>query len=102
MQHGMDELKPKPHPMYGTIDPLKQLTFCQRLEGSKESIKDTWMSFRCVYFNNPLPSYFSFPFDMCCLIARRIQIRFKSLPQWHAEVVQANEMNKIRPEEISY
>ncbi|MBJ9373629.1 DUF6708 domain-containing protein, partial [Acinetobacter sp. TGL-Y2] len=31
MQHGMDELKPHPHPMYGTIDPLKQLTFCQRM-----------------------------------------------------------------------
>ena len=102
MQHGMDDLKPKPHPMYGTIDPLKQLTFCQRLEGPKESIKDTWTSFRCVYFNNPLPSYFSFPFDVCCLIARRIQLRFKSLPEWHIDVVNANEMNKIRAEEISY
>lgn len=102
MQHGMDEIKPTPHLMYGTIDPLKQLTFCQRLEGSKESIKDTWMSFRCVYFNNPLPSYFSFPFDVCCLIARRIQLRFKSFPKWHTDVVNANEMNKIRPEEISY
>ena len=102
MQHGMDDLKPKPHPMYGTIDPLKQLTFCQRLEGSKEIIKDTWTSFRCVYFNSPLPSYFSFPFDVCCLIARRIQLRFKSLPEWHIDVVNANEMNKIRPEEISF
>ncbi|WP_367881211.1 DUF6708 domain-containing protein, partial [Acinetobacter bereziniae] len=72
MQHGMDELKPHPHPMYGTIDPLKQLTFCQRMLGSKESIQDTWRSFRCVYFNNPLPSYFAFPFDLCNLIARRI------------------------------
>jgi len=102
MQQGMDELKPHPHPMYGTIDPLKQLTFCQSLRSSKESIKDTWRSFRCVYFNNPLPSYFSFPFDICCLIARRIQLRFKSLPKWHADVVKANEMNKVRPEEITY
>ena len=36
------------------------------------------------------------------LIARRIQLRFKSLPEWHIDVVNANEMNKIRAEEISY
>jgi len=36
------------------------------------------------------------------LIARRIQLRFKSLPQWHADVVKANEMDKVRPEEITY
>lgn len=100
MQHGMEELKP--HPMYGTIDPLKQLTFCQRMLGSKESIQDTWRSFRCVYFNNPLPSYFAFPFDLCNLIARRIFLRIKPLPVWHSDVAKANEMNKIRKEEITY
>ncbi|MEN8410835.1 DUF6708 domain-containing protein [Acinetobacter bereziniae] len=102
MQHGMDELKPHPHPMYGTIDPLKQLTFCQRMLGSKESIQDTWRSFRCVYFNNPLPSYFAFPFDLCNLIARRIFLTIKPLPVWHSDVVKANEMDKIREEEITY
>jgi hypothetical protein len=102
MQHGMEELKPHPHPMYGTIDPLKQLTFCQRMVGSKESIQDTWRSFRCVYFNNPLPSYFAFPFDLCNLIARRIFLRIKPLPVWHSDVVKANEMDKIREEEIAY
>jgi hypothetical protein len=102
MQHGMEELKPHPHPMYGTIDPLKQLTFCQRMVGSKESIQDTWRSFRCVYFNNPLPSYFAFPFDLCNLIARRIFLRIKPLPVWHSDVVKANEMDKIREEEITY
>ncbi|MDV8154027.1 DUF6708 domain-containing protein [Acinetobacter bereziniae] len=102
MQHGMEELKPHPHPMYGTIDPLKQLTFCQRMLGSKESIQDTWRSFRCVYFNNPLPSYFAFPFDLCNLIARRIFLRIKPLPVWHSDVVKANEMDKIREEEITY
>ncbi|WP_151806259.1 DUF6708 domain-containing protein [Acinetobacter bereziniae] len=102
MQHGMEELKPHPHPMYGTIDPLKQLTFCQRMLGSKESIQDTWRSFRCVYFNNPLPSYFAFPFDLCNLIARRIFLTIKPLPVWHSDVVKANEMDKIREEEITY
>jgi hypothetical protein len=102
MQYGMEELKPHPHPMYGTIDPLKQLTFCQRMLGSKESIQDTWRSFRCVYFNNPLPSYFAFPFDLCNLIARRIFLRIKPLPVWHSDVVKANEMDKIREEEITY
>lgn len=102
MQHGMDELKPHPHPMYGTIDPLKQLTFCQRMLGSKESIQDTWRSFRCVYFNNPLPSYFAFPFDLCNLIARRIFLTIKPLPVWHSDVAKANEMDKIREEEITY
>ncbi|WP_228270920.1 DUF6708 domain-containing protein [Acinetobacter bereziniae] len=102
MQHGMDELKPHPHPMYGTIDPLKQLTFCQRMLGSKESIQDTWRSFRCVYFNNPLPSYFAFPFDLCNLIARRIFLTIKPLPVWHSDVVKANQMDKIREEEITY
>jgi hypothetical protein len=102
MQHGMEELKPHPHPMYGTIDPLKQLTFCQRMLGSKESIQDTWRSFRCVYFNNPLPSYFAFPFDLCNLIARRIFLRIKPLPVWHSDVVKANQMDKIREEEITY
>jgi len=102
MQHGMDELKPHPHPMYGTIDPLKQLTFCQRMLGSKESIQDTWRCFRCVYFNNPLPSYFAFPFDLCNLIARRIFLTIKPLPVWHSDVVKANEMDKIREEEITY
>jgi hypothetical protein len=102
MQHGMEELKPHPHPMYGTIDPLKQLTFCQRMLGSKESIQDTWRSFRCVYFNNPLPSYFAFPFDLCNLIARRIFLTIKPLPVWHSDVVKANQMDKIREEEITY
>jgi hypothetical protein len=102
MQYGMEELKPHPHPMYGTIDPLKQLTFCQRMLGSKESIQDTWRSFRCVYFNNPLPSYFAFPFDLCNLIARRIFLRIKPLPVWHSDVVKANQMDKIREEEITY
>jgi hypothetical protein len=102
MQYGMEELKPHPHPMYGTIDPLKQLTFCQRMLGSKESIQDTWRSFRCVYFNNPLPSYFAFPFDLCNLIARRIFLTIKPLPVWHSDVVKANEMDKIREEEITY
>jgi hypothetical protein len=102
MQHGMEELKPHPHPMYGTIDPLKQLTFCQRMVGSKESIQDTWRSFRCVYFNNPLPSYFAFPFDLCNLIARRIFLTIKPLPVWHSDVVKANQMDKIREEEITY
>jgi len=102
MQHGMEELKPHPHPMYGTMDPLKQLTFCQRMVGSKESIQDTWRSFRCVYFNNPLPSYFAFPFDLCNLIARRIFLTIKPLPVWHSDVVKANEMDKIREEEITY
>jgi hypothetical protein len=102
MQYGMEELKPHPHPMYGTIDPLKQLTFCQRMLGSKESIQDTWRSFRCVYFNNPLPSYFAFPFDLCNLIARRIFLTIKPLPVWHSDVVKANQMDKIREEEITY
>ncbi|WP_320159627.1 DUF6708 domain-containing protein, partial [Acinetobacter bereziniae] len=39
MHKGPEELYPKPHPMYGTIDPFTQLTFCQQVIGAKESYR---------------------------------------------------------------
>jgi len=102
MHKGPEELYPKPNPMYGTIDPFTQLTFCQQVVGVKESYRDTWKSFRIIYHYNWVPALFAFPFDVCNFIARRILLNIKPLPTWHADVVQKNKMEKERPEEISF
>jgi len=101
MHKGPEELYPKPNPMYGTIDPFTQLTFCQQVVGAKESYRDTWKSFRIIYHYNWVPALFAFPFDVCNFIARRILLNIKSVPKWHEDVVQKNKMDKERPEEIS-
>ncbi|MFW1947134.1 DUF6708 domain-containing protein [Acinetobacter bereziniae] len=102
MHKGPAELYPKPNPMYGTIDPFTQLTFCQQLIGAKESYRDTWKSFRIIYHDNWVPALFSFPFDVCNFIARRILLNIKPLPVWHKEVILKNKMEQQRPEEISF
>ncbi|MCV2444135.1 DUF6708 domain-containing protein [Acinetobacter bereziniae] len=102
MHKGPEELYPKPHPMYGTIDPFTQLTFCQQVIGAKESYRDTWKSFRIIYHDNWVPALFSFPFDLGNFIARRILLNIKPLPIWHKEVVLKNKMEQQRPEEISF
>ncbi|TNL58586.1 DUF6708 domain-containing protein, partial [Acinetobacter bereziniae] len=102
MHKGPEELYPKPHPMYGTIDPFTQLTFCQQVIGAKESYRDTWKSFRIIYHDNWVPALFSYPFDVCNFIARRILLNIKPLPIWHKEVILKNKMEQQRPEEISF
>ncbi|WP_373867747.1 DUF6708 domain-containing protein, partial [Acinetobacter bereziniae] len=102
MHKGPEELYPKPNPMYGTIDPFTQLTFCQQVIGAKESYRDTWKSFRIIYHNNWVPALFSYPFDVCNFIARRILLNIKPLPVWHKEVILKNKMEQQRPEEISF
>ena len=102
MHKGPAELYPKPNPMYGTIDPFTQLTFCQQLIGAKESYRDTWKSFRIIYHDNWVPALFSFPFDLGNFIARRILLNIKPLPVWHKEVILKNKMEQQRPEEISF
>ncbi len=102
MHKGPAELYPKPNPMYGTIDPFTQLTFCQQVIGAKESYRDTWKSFRIIYHDNWVPALFSFPFDLGNFIARRILLNIKPLPVWHKEVILKNKMEKERPEEISF
>ncbi|WP_335990537.1 DUF6708 domain-containing protein [Acinetobacter bereziniae] len=102
MHKGPAELYPKPNPMYGTIDPFTQLTFCQQLIGAKESYRDTWKSFRIIYHDNWVPALFSYPFDVCNFIARRILLNIKPLPVWHKEVILKNKMEQQRPEEISF
>ncbi|MCU4537222.1 hypothetical protein KTI96_08590 [Acinetobacter bereziniae] len=102
MHKGPEELYPKPNPMYGTIDPFTQLTFCQQVIGAKESYRDTWKSFRIIYHDNWVPALFSYPFDVCNFIARRILLNIKPLPIWHKEVVLKNKMEQQRPEEISF
>ena len=102
MHKGPEELYPKPNPMYGTIDPFTQLTFCQQVIGAKESYRDTWKSFRIIYHDNWVPALFSFPFDLGNFIARRILLNIKPLPIWHKEVVLKNKMEQQRPEEISF
>jgi len=102
MHKGPEELYPKPNPMYGTIDPFTQLTFCQQVSGAKESYRDTWKSFRIIYHDNWVPALFSYPFDVCNFIARRILLNIKPLPIWHKEVILKNKMEKERPEEISF
>ena len=102
MHKGPEELYPKPNPMYGTIDPFTQLTFCQQVVGAKESYRDTWKSFRIIYHDNWVPALFSYPFDVCNFIARRILLNIKPLPVWHKEVILKNKMEQQRPEEISF
>ena len=102
MHKGPAELYPKPNPMYGTIDPFTQLTFCQQVIGSKESYRDTWKSFRIIYHDNWVPALFSYPFDVCNFIARRILLNIKPLPVWNKEVILKNKMEQQRPEEISF
>ncbi|MFW2094913.1 DUF6708 domain-containing protein [Acinetobacter sp. ULE_I057] len=102
MHKGPAELYPKPNPMYGTIDPFTQLTFCQQVIGTKESYRDTWKSFRIIYHDNWVPALFSFPFDLGNFIARRILLNIKPLPVWHKEVIYKNKMEQQRPEEISF
>ena len=102
MHKGPAELYPKPNPMYGTIDPFTQLTFCQQVIGAKESYRDTWKSFRIIYHDNWVPALFSYPFDVCNFIARRILLNIKPLPVWHKEVILKNKMEQQRPEEISF
>jgi hypothetical protein len=102
MHKGPAELYPKPNPMYGTIDPFTQLTFCQQVIGAKESYRDTWKSFRIIYHDNWVPALFSFPFDLGNFIARRILLNIKPLPVWHKEVIYKNKMEQQRPEEISF
>ena len=102
MHKGPAELYPKPNPMYETIDPFTQLTFCQQLIGAKESYRDTWKSFRIIYHDNWVPALFSYPFDVCNFIARRILLNIKPLPVWHKEVILKNKMEQQRPEEISF
>ncbi|WP_209827992.1 DUF6708 domain-containing protein [Acinetobacter guillouiae] len=102
MHKGPEELYPKPNPMYGTIDPFTQLTFCQQVIGEKESYRDTWKSFRIIYHDNWVPALFSYPFDVCNFIARRILLNIKPLPVWHKEVILKNKMEQQRPEEISF
>lgn len=102
MLKGPEELYPKPNPMYGTIDPYTQLTFCQQVIGAKESYRDTWRSFRIIYHYNWVPALFSYPFDVANFIARRILLNIKPIPVWHADVIKKNKMNEERPEEISY
>ena len=102
MHKGPAELYPKPNPMYGTIDPFTQLTFCQQVIGSKESYRDTWKSFRIIYHDNWVPALFSYPFDVCNFIARRILLNIKPLLVWHKEVILKNKMEQQRPEEISF
>jgi hypothetical protein len=102
MHKGPEELYPKPHPMYGTIDPFTQLTFCQQVIGAKESYRDTWKSFRIIYHYNWVPALFSYPFDLFNFIARRILLNIKPLPVWHKEVILKNKMEQQRPEEISF
>jgi hypothetical protein len=102
MHKGPAELYPKPNPMYGTIDPFTQLTFCQQLIGAKESYRDTWKSFRIIYHDNWVPALFSFPFDVCNFISRRILLNIKPLPVWHKEVILKNKMEQQRPEEIIF
>ncbi|WP_180128919.1 MULTISPECIES: hypothetical protein [unclassified Acinetobacter] len=101
MMKGPEELYPKPHPMYGTIDPFTQLTYCQNVQGAKESWRDTWKSFRIIYHYNWVPALFSYPFDVCNFVARRILLHIKPLPVWHDDVIRKNKMNLQRPEEIS-
>lgn len=101
MMKGPEELYPHPRPMYGTIDPFTQLTYCQNVQGAKESWKETWKSFRIIYHYNWVPALFSYPFDVCNFIARRILLLIKPLPVWHEDVVQKNKMDQERPEEIS-
>ncbi|WP_262783039.1 DUF6708 domain-containing protein [Acinetobacter guillouiae] len=102
MHKGPAEFYPKPHPMYGKIDPFTQLTFCQQVIGAKESYRDTWKSFRIIYHDNWVPALFSYPFDVCNFIARRILLNIKPLPVWHKEVILKNKMEQQRPEEISF
>ncbi|MDI1221731.1 MULTISPECIES: DUF6708 domain-containing protein [Acinetobacter] len=102
MHKGPAELYPKPNPMYGTIYPFTQLTFCQQVIGAKESYRDTWKSFRIIYHDNWVPALFSFPFDLGNFIARRILLNIKPLPIWHKEVILKNKMELQRPEEISF
>ncbi|MGR2922412.1 DUF6708 domain-containing protein [Acinetobacter sp. 1125_18A] len=102
MHKGPEELYPKPNPMYGTIDPFAQLTFCQQVIGAQESYRDTWRSFRIIYHDNWVPALFSYPFDVCNFIARRILLNIKPLPVWHKEVIYKNKMEQQRSEEISF
>ncbi|WP_423853138.1 DUF6708 domain-containing protein [Acinetobacter guillouiae] len=102
MHKGPEELYPKPNPMYGTIDPFTQLTFCQQVIGAQESYRDTWRSFRIIYHDNWVPALFSYPFDVCNFIARRILLNIKPLPVWHKEVIYKNKMEQQRSEEISF
>ena len=101
MMIGPEELYPKPHPMYGTIDPFTQLTYCQNVQDAKESWKETWQSFRIIYHYNWVPALFSFPFDVCNFIARRILLHIKPIPVWHEDVIKKNKMDQERPEEMS-
>nr|WP_218954877.1 hypothetical protein [Acinetobacter sp. YH12086] len=101
MMKGPEELYPKPHPMYGTIDPFTQLTYCQKVVGAKESWRDTWKSFRIIYHYNWVPALFAYPFDVCNFVARRILLHIKPLPVWHEDVVRKNKMDLERPEEVS-
>lgn len=101
MMKGPEELYPKPHPMYGTIDPFTQLTYCQKVVGAKESWRDTWKSFRIIYHYNWVPALFAYPFDVCNFVARRILLHIKPLLVWHEDVVRKNKMDLERPEEIS-
>ncbi|UUS58132.1 MULTISPECIES: hypothetical protein [unclassified Acinetobacter] len=101
MMKGPEELYPKPHPMYGTIDPFTQLTYCQNVQGAKESWKETWQSFRIIYHYNWVPALFAYPFDVCNFVARRILLHIKPLPVWHEDVIKKNKMDQERPEEVS-
>ncbi|OTG83315.1 hypothetical protein B9T33_02585 [Acinetobacter sp. ANC 5054] len=101
MTKGPEELYPKPHPMYGTIDPFTQLTYCQKVVGAKENWRDTWKSFRIIYHYNWVPALFAYPFDVCNFVARRILLHIKPLPVWHEDVVRKNKMDLEHPEEIS-
>ena len=84
-----------------TIDAFTQLTYCQNVQGAKESWKETWKSFRMIYHYNWVPALFAYPFDVCNFVARRILLNIKPLPVWHEDVIQKNKMNIARPEEIS-
>lgn len=102
MNEGPESLYPTRHPMYGTIDANAQLTYCQRMIGRKESLKDSWQSMRLIYAGLFIYQIFTYPLDVFTFLGRRILLRLRPIPVRSQKMRDEVEYDKERPEQIDY
>ncbi|AOA58169.1 DUF6708 domain-containing protein [Acinetobacter larvae] len=99
MQHGPEQLYPK----YNIVDKKsKELIYCHRLVGAKESYKETWQAMRVIYRDNLLFRIVAFPLDCFSFVGRRIILNLKSVPVWPEQVRRENDYDRERSEQIDY
>lgn len=73
------------------------LTYCHDVKSKEEKISDSWEIIRLEHYMNPLFFILCIPYDLLHLAARRICLKRHTMPVWHDEIEQKNEVDPNDP-----